>query len=216
MRRMFRMLLAALALFLTATPAAAGVTITFWSHEFGSSFPHAFFTLRGAPDAGGLPVEANIGFTAKAVTPALLMGSVPGKLDIVKPTYIEGSDAQFSVVLTDAQYARMLALIAGWDDRLGDGRYNLGKRNCIHFVKEAARIAGLSSLDHPKLMKRPRSYLLAVRDANVGRLTVIGLDGDKWKTALPAVAATAPVPLVLVMSPPPLPRDSDGGLGIRS
>ncbi|MBB4155378.1 hypothetical protein GGQ80_003298 [Sphingomonas jinjuensis] len=207
---MFRMLLAALALCFTATPAAAGVTITFWSHEFGSSFPHAFFTLRGAPDAGGLPVEANIGFTAKAVTPALLMGSVPGKLDIVKPTYVEGSDAQFSVVLTDAQYARILALIAGWDDRLGDGRYNLGKRNCIHFVKEAARIAGLSMLDHPKLMKRPRSYLLAVREANAGRITVIGLDGDKWKAALPAVAATAPVPLVLVMSPPPLPRGSGG------
>ncbi|MCE3590045.1 hypothetical protein LXJ59_25990, partial [Escherichia coli] len=61
---------------LGATPAWAAVTITFWSHEFGNSFPHAFFTLRGVPDAGGAPVDANYGFTAKAVTPALLMGTV--------------------------------------------------------------------------------------------------------------------------------------------
>jgi hypothetical protein len=57
-----------------ALPAQAAVTITFWSHELGNSFPHAFFTLRGIPDAGGAPVDANAGFTAKSVSPALLMG----------------------------------------------------------------------------------------------------------------------------------------------
>ena len=50
-----------------AAPAWAAVTITFWSHELGNSFPHAFFTLRGVPDAGGAPVDANYGFTAKSV-----------------------------------------------------------------------------------------------------------------------------------------------------
>ena len=92
------------------------MTITFWSHELGNSFPHAFFTLRGVPDAGGAPVDVNYGFTAKSISPAILMGSVAGRLDIAKPGYMRGSDAQFSVVLTDAQYAEVLALVARWDE----------------------------------------------------------------------------------------------------
>jgi len=142
-----------------AAPAWAAVTITFWSHELGNSFPHAFFTLRGVPDAGGAPVDANYGFTAKSVSPKLLMGTVAGRLDISKPFYIAGSDAQFSVVLTDAQYNAVLGLVAAWDEKTGDAHYNLNQRNCVHFVKEAARIAGLTDLDRPKLMKKPRSYL---------------------------------------------------------
>ena len=81
-----------------AAPAWAAVTITFWSHELGNSFPHAFFTLRGVPDAGGAPVDANYGFTAKSVSPKLLLGTVAGRLDISKPFYIAGSDAQFTLV----------------------------------------------------------------------------------------------------------------------
>ena len=71
-----------------ALPAQAAVTITFWSHELGNSFPHAFFTLRGVADSGGDPVDANFGFTAKSLTPALLFGPVAGKLDIATPFYI--------------------------------------------------------------------------------------------------------------------------------
>ena len=173
-----------------AMPAWAAVTITFWSHELGNSFPHAFFTLRGVPDAGGAPVDANYGFTAKAITPALLMGSVAGRLDISKPFYIKGSDAQFAVVLTDAQYAQVLTLIAAWDEKTGDGRYNINDRNCIHFVKEAARIAGLVDLDHPKLMKKPRSYLQAVAAANPDRVTVVRLHGKEYLASLPPLVTT--------------------------
>lgn len=181
-----------------AAPAWAAVTITFWSHEFGNSFPHAFFTLRGVPDAGGAPVDVNYGFTAKAVTPAILMGTVPGRLDIAKPGYIDGSDAQFSVTLTDAQYAEELKLIAAWDDKTGDGHYNLNKRNCIHFVKEAARIAGLTGLDQPKLMKKPRSYLLAVAAANPQAITPIHQHGKTYLASLPPLVAT---PLVAAPGP---------------
>lgn len=61
---------AALLLALTfALPAQAAVTITFWSHELGNSFPHAFFSLRGTVDATGQPVDANYGFTARSVSP---------------------------------------------------------------------------------------------------------------------------------------------------
>ena len=181
-----------------ASPAWAAVTITFWSHEFGNSFPHAFFTLRGVPDAGGDPVDANYGFTAKAVTPAILMGTVPGRLDVSKPTYIAGSDAQFSVVLTDAQYAAVLKLIAAWDDKTGDGHYNLNTRNCIHFVKEAARIAGLTGLDQPKLMKKPRSDLQAVAAANPGAIVPVKMHGKAYLASLPPLTAT---PVVVAPGP---------------
>ncbi len=103
--------IAALLLSLAALPAHAAVTITFWSHEFGNHFPHAFFTLRGTPDAGGAPVDLNYGFTPKAISPAILFGPVQGRIDIAKRSYMDGSDAQFSLVLTDAQYADILRLV---------------------------------------------------------------------------------------------------------
>lgn len=189
---MTKLLRIATALFLTlacALPAQAAVTITFWSHELGNSFPHAFFTLRGTVDATGAPVDANYGFTAKSVSPALLMGTVKGRLDISKPFYISTSDAQFSYVMTDAQYADILALVAGWDEKTGDAHYNLNQRNCVHFVQEAARRLGLVGLDHPDLMKKPRSYLKAVAQANTDRVTVIGKGGKAYLGSLPPLPA---------------------------
>ncbi len=189
---MTKLLRIATALFLTmacALPAQAAVTITFWSHELGNSFPHAFFTLRGTVDATGAPVDANYGFTAKSVSPALLMGTVKGRLDISKPFYISTSDAQFSYVMTDAQYADILALVAGWDEKTGDAHYNLNQRNCVHFVQEAARRLGLVGLDHPDLMKKPRSYLKAVAQANTDRVTVIGKGGKAYLASLPPLPA---------------------------
>ncbi|MCP3735674.1 hypothetical protein M9979_12400 [Sphingomonas sp. RP10(2022)] len=179
-----------------AAPAWAAVTITFWSHELGNNFPHAFFTLRGVPDAGGAPVDVNYGFTAKSVSPKILMGTVAGRLDISKPHYIDGSDAQFSVVLSDAQYNAVLALVAAWDEKTGDGHYNLNTRNCVHFVQEAARIAGLDGIDHPELMKKPRSYLKAVAAANAGRVTVVAMHGKAYLASLPPLGGP-----VVVASP---------------
>jgi hypothetical protein len=175
-----------------ALPAQAAVTITFWSHELGNSFPHAFFSLRGTVDATGAPVDANYGFTAKSVSPALLMGTVKGRLDISKPFYISTSDAQFSYVMTDAQYAGILALVAAWDDKTGDAHYNLNDRNCVHFVQEAARTLGLVGLDHPELMKKPRSYLKAVAQANTDRVTVLGQHGKDYIASLPPLPAAPP------------------------
>lgn len=193
-------LLAALAFLLgPALPAHAAVTMTFWSHELGNSFPHAFLTLRGVPDSGGPPVDVNFGFTAKTVSPALLFGPVAGGMDIAKPHYIDGSDAQFSVVMTDAQYAAILALRSEWSGETGSSEYRLGDRNCISFVQEAARRVGLTGLDHPKLMKKPRSFLKAVALANAGRVTPIGQHGKAYLASLPPlsqspVPSTAPVP----------------------
>jgi len=183
-------LVAATVWLLTAVAAHAAVTVTFWSHELGNSFPHAFFTLRGVPDAGGPPVDLNYGFTARTLSPAILFGTVAGKLDIAKPGYMAGSDAQFSVILTDRQYADLLALVAAWGGKT-DSRYNLNRRNCVHFVQEAARLSGLTGLDHSGLMKKPRSFLKAVAAANPGRVIVLDLPGRAYLATLPALSATA-------------------------
>ncbi|HEU0043874.1 hypothetical protein [Sphingomonas sp.] len=194
MPRLFRPLLVLLLWLGVAVPAQAAVTVTFWSHEFGNSFPHAFITLRGTPDAGGPPIEKDYGFTAKTVSPAILFGSVPGRIMQNPRSYMGSSDAQFAVVLTDAQYAAMLKLVAAWDEKTGNGTYSLNSRNCVHFVKEAARVAGLTGLDHPKLMKKPRSYLLAVQAANDRRVTKINQEGKVYLATLPPLTVSAPVP----------------------
>lgn len=192
-------LLQALALALLALgvplPAQAAVTMTFWSHELGNYFPHAFFTLRGVPEAGGAPIDANIGFTAKSISPAMLFGSVPGRLDIAKPGYMDGSDAQFSVEITDAQLAQILALAAEWDEKGTQSRYHMNRHNCVTFVREAARIAGLAGLDQPKLMKKPRSFLKAVEAANVGRVTPINQHGKDYRASLPPLDTSSGAPI---------------------
>lgn len=206
---MSRMLgaLAAILLSLAALPAHAAVVITFWSHELGNSFPHAFFTLRGVPDAGGEPVDLNYGFTPKTVSPAILFGPVAGRIDIAKPGYMNGSDAQFAVTLSDAQYADIRRLVTEWDDKTGDGTYRMNTRNCVHFTQEAARRAGLASVDaFPALMKKPRSFLKALAAANKGRVTMIGRHGKEYLASLPPIVPTpsaiAPAPVAVPVTAP--------------
>ncbi len=155
-----RLVFAPLVLLLLAVsqPVAAQVVATFYSHEFGEHFPHAFFTLKGKTVAEGTPVDTNYGFTPKSVTPAILFGSVAGRLDTADPHYIAQSDAQFMVTLTDAQYRAMLAVVERWRVRKSPS-YNLGSANCVHFVGEAAQAAGLKVTFPKPLMKKPRSYL---------------------------------------------------------
>jgi hypothetical protein len=176
-----------------AWPAQASVTITFWSRDFGNYFPHAFFMLRGTPDAGGAPVDASYGFTAKSVSPALLFGNVKGRVERPKPAYMAGSHVRFARTLTDAQYAAILLLVREWDEKTGDATYNLGKRNCVTFVREAARRAGLTIVDFPKLMKKPSSYLRAVVAAQPQAVTVIDRSGKDYLATLPPLDGTVPV-----------------------
>ncbi len=184
---------ATLLLVVSALPAQAAVTITFWNRDFGNYFPHAFFTLRGTPDRGGPAVDASYGFTAQSVTPALLFGNVKGRVETPKLSYMNGSHARFAVTLTDAQYDAVLRLVAGWSEKTGDSTYNLGKRNCVHFVQEAARASGLTGLDHRKLMKKPSSYLLAVESANAGHVTVIDKSGKDYLASLPPIDGVRPI-----------------------
>lgn len=153
-----------LALLLMHTPAAAQVVISFYSHDLGSTFPHAFITLKGTTESGQ-QVDTNFGFTAKALTPAILMGSVGGKIETSKPSYVASSDRQFSVKLDDRQYASVMALVEKWRTLPGKS-YNLNKRNCIHFVGEVAQLVGIKVVFEKDLLKKPKSFLLSLVNLN--------------------------------------------------
>lgn len=152
---------------LLALPAAAHaeVTVTFYSHEFGENFPHAFVKLDGTIEATGEPVDISYGFTARSVSPAILFGSVKGKIQVSRPNYVAKSDPQFSLAISDAQYGELLALVGKWQALPGRS-YNLGRRNCVHFVAEVARLLGLSTNPESRYFKKPRSFLREVLALN--------------------------------------------------
>jgi len=146
-------------------PARAEVVVSFYSHDFGDRFPHAFIVVKGKLDATGEDIHANYGFTATAVSPAILFGSVKGEVQTSKPDYIAKSDRQFDVTVDDATYARLMAKVAEWRDR-EQPSYSLNKYNCVHFVMELAEVAGLKVDRKSKLFKKPKSFLNEVRGLN--------------------------------------------------
>lgn len=148
-----------------AAPARAEVVVSFYSHDFGDRFPHAFIVLKGTVDATGEAVDANYGFTATSVSPAILLGSVKGKVESSKPDYIAKSDRQFDVTVDDATYARVLAKVDEWRTR-EQPSYSLNKRNCVHFVMELAEVVGLTVNRKSKLFKKPKSFLIEVKGLN--------------------------------------------------
>lgn len=165
---LLRLLLPLLLLFGALAPAHAAVEVAFYSREaYGDRFPHAFVRLTGTVDATGEPVDLAIGFTAKAITPAILLGSVAGDLVIEEPELIARSDRQFAVTVSDAQYGAVLAVI----ERYRRASYNLNRRNCVHFVGEIAAAIGLNAPVVRGLMKKPRSFLQHIRSLNSQFLT---------------------------------------------
>lgn len=158
------LLLAALLALLPAT-ASAAVEISFYSKEFGSSFPHAFVALEGTVDATGEKIQANYGFTATHVTPAILMGSVKGEVMSVDPKYMSKSDRHLSITLTDDEYARVMAAVERWRT-LKQPSYNLNRQNCVYFVADVAATLGMQADTPKKLMKKPRSYIQSLLGAN--------------------------------------------------
>jgi hypothetical protein len=162
--------LAAALLLAGAGPAAAAVTITFYSHELGSSFPHAFVTMAGAPDRGGAALNVDYGFSAKTISPAILWGRVSGEvISDHGAAYIRGSDRHFSLTLSDDEYDRVMATIARWRAS-PQPSYDLGSHNCVHFVADLAKTIGMAADTPAKLMKKPRSYLEHVTAENHGWL----------------------------------------------
>ena len=153
------------ALFLLSSPLHAAVTLTFYSKELGNSFPHAFVELSGTAGPTQLPVQSTFGFTAKRISPAILAGSVEGEVQPVPEGYKRSSNRHFSILLTDDQYARVIAEVDRWRNLPGKS-YNLNKRNCVFFVGDVAKAAGLTVVENPKLMKKPRSFTQSIMAMN--------------------------------------------------
>ena len=147
--------------------ARAEVVATFYSHDFGDHFPHAFVKLTGKVDSTGEAVDTNYGFTATSVSPAILMGSVKGMVETKDAKYIAASNPHFSVKLSDADYARFMAFVDKWRSLPGKS-YNLGKRNCVHFAMEAAALLGLSVNRQSRYFKKPKTFLFEVMGLNKG------------------------------------------------
>lgn len=165
-RAALRLWLLALLLLGLAAPAAAAVEIAFYSRELGgNNFPHAFVALKGNVDATGERVDTTYGFTAKAVTPALLFGSVAGEVVVEGERQVARSDRQFALTLSDERYRAVMAVVERWRSRRQPS-YNLNRANCVHFVAELAETAGLRVERIQRLMKRPRSFLQHVRSLN--------------------------------------------------
>jgi hypothetical protein len=145
--------------------AQAEVVATFYSHDFGDHFPHAFVKVKGTVDATGEAADTNFGFTAVNVSPAILMGSVNGMVETKDAKYIAASNPHFSVRLSDAEYGRFIAFVDKWRNLPGKS-YNLGKRNCVHFAMEAAALLGLSVNRKSRFFKKPKTFLLEVMGLN--------------------------------------------------
>ena len=151
--------IALLALSLLPHSARAQITVAFYSHELDRRFlPHAFIALKGTPQSGGAPVDVNFGFTARSVSPAVLMGPVPGKIEAANPDYVRRSDRKFAFAISDQQFGQLMALVEKWRT-LPDKSYDLNHRNCLHFVGEAAQVLGLKVMFDKSLIKRPRGFL---------------------------------------------------------
>lgn len=173
MRSRLRPFLIAALLALAPGPCLAAVEITFYSKEFGASFPHNFVTLVGTPDRGGERIDVNYGFTATHVTPAVLMGSVKGEVMSADAKYVAKSDPHFTLTLSDAEYDRVVAEIEEWR-QLPQPSYNLNKKNCVFFVADLAAALGMKVETPAKLMKKPRSFLESVVAANRAWLATRG------------------------------------------
>lgn len=160
------------ALFLLAglhAPAFAAVEIAFHSRELGGSFPHAFVRLTGTLDATGEPVDVAYGFTARTVSPAILFGSVAGEVFVESEARVRNSDRQFRLTLSDDQYRTVMGVVEEWRGR-PQPSYSLSNANCIHFVAAVASALGLRVELVPRLMRRPRSFLIHQRELNQGRV----------------------------------------------
>ena len=174
---LLRIVTAAVLVLLQPAAAVAAVRITFYSHEFGSNFPHAFITLEGQDDRTGQKINANYGFSATVVSPAILLGSVGGEVFSRAPEkeagYIASSDRHFSFALSDAEYDAVLARIDHWRN-LKQPSYNLNRQNCVHFVADMAAALDMKA-DTPKaLMKKPRSYTEYLTRTNLDWLRARG------------------------------------------
>ena len=175
-----QLLLTALFFFALALGARAEVTLTFYSHHFGTyglgiTFPHAYVRLIGTTGADAKPVKVNFGFTAQTISPSILWDSVEGYVISMPDDYIAMSQPHLSLPISDEQYRSVLAIVDRWR-KYPQPSYSLDTKNCVTFVKEIAIALQLPASSDAKFIRSPREFLedLQLRTSKTNRIVTTG------------------------------------------
>jgi hypothetical protein len=169
MGRVMRWWTCGLLLALIAGPAWAAVTLTFYAHPGARIrggdllFPHAYVHAAGSLDDTGEPVDWAAGFTAKNPGPQLLFARGVGEVAHPDTRYIDEGKAYLRLVVDDATYRAVRARADWWNSPEGSV-YDLRRRNCITFIADLARVAGLRTEGEPSM--RPGRFLAGVAALN--------------------------------------------------
>jgi hypothetical protein len=173
-------LLTALFFFALASGASAEVTLTFYSHHFGTygygiAFPHAHIGLSGTTGPDAKPVKANFGFTAQTISPSILWDSVEGAVLSMPDDYMARGQPELSLTISDEQYRAVLAVVDRWR-KYPQPSYNLDKHNCVTFVKEIAIAVRLPASNSAKFIRSPKEFLedLQLRASKANRIIARG------------------------------------------
>ena len=177
---MRQLLLTALFFFALTLGARAEVTLTFYSHHFGTyglgiTFPHAYVRLSGTTGANAKPVKANFGFTAQTISPSILWDSVEGYVISMPDDYIAMSQPHLSLPISDEQYRSVLAVVDRWR-KYPQPSYTLDTRNCVTFVKEIALALKLPASNDAKFIRNPKEFLedLQLRTSKTDQIVTTG------------------------------------------
>jgi hypothetical protein len=175
-----RLLLAAGILLALASAASAEVTLTFYSHHFGTyglgvTFPHAYVRLSGTTKADAKPVNANYGFTAQTISPSIMWEPVEGFVISMPDDYMAMSQPHLSLPISDEQYRSVLAIVDRWR-KYPQPSYNLNSKNCVTFVREIAIALRLPASNDVKFIRSPREFLedLQLRTSKTNRIVARG------------------------------------------
>jgi hypothetical protein len=158
-----------LVLALFAGPAWAEVTLTFYAHpgarvrDGNLLFPHAFVQATGTLAGTGETVDWAAGFTARNPGPHLLFMRGTGVVELPNPRYVGDGKPYLTLVVSDADYRAVRARADWWNSPEGSV-YDLQRRNCITFIADLARLAGLQTADEPSL--KPGTFLEATAALN--------------------------------------------------
>ena len=147
---------------LIAGQAWAEVTVTFYAHPGARIrggdllFPHAYVHAEGTVAATGEPVDWSAGFTAKSPGPHLLFARGGGVVTAPDARYVDEGRPFLQLTLDDATWHALKARAEWWNTPEGSV-YDLRRRNCITFIADLARVAGLRTAPEPSM--KPGTFL---------------------------------------------------------
>jgi len=196
------LLLAAGTLLALASAATADVTLTFYSHHFGTyglgvTFPHAYVRLSGTTKADAKPVNSNFGFTAETISPSIMWEPVEGYVISMPDDYMAMSQPHLSLPISDEQYRSVLAIVDRWR-KYPQPSYNLDSKNCVTFVRDIAIALRLPASTDDKFIRDPRGFLedLQLRASKTTRIVPTGrsIPSATTKTQTVRTGVESPTP----------------------